>query len=74
MAASSFKKTEYPMPQGEVAKELAPYFQAIISAQSAILEQMGYSLDGDGEPSERADIEDRFIGMVNAAVIRARRG
>jgi hypothetical protein len=74
MASSSLKRTEYPIPQGEVAKELAPYFQAIIAAQSAILERLEYSVDGDGEPSEKADIEEQFMGMVNAAIIRTRRG
>lgn len=66
----AFKKIEFPKPKGEVAKELAPYFQAILMAQAAILERLEFSLDEGGEPSSKDDILDMLTANVNLATIR----
>jgi hypothetical protein len=66
----AFKKIEFPKPKGEVAKELAPYFQAILMAQAAILERMEFRLEEGGEPSSKDDILDMLTANVHIATLR----
>jgi hypothetical protein len=66
----AFKKIEFPKPKGDIAKELAPYFQAILMAQAAILERLEFKLDEGGEPSGKDDILDMLTANVHLATIR----
>jgi hypothetical protein len=68
--AMAFKKIEFPKPKGDIAKELAPYFQAILMAQAAILERLEFKLDEGGQPAHRDDILDMLTANVHLATIR----
>jgi hypothetical protein len=57
--------TGFPIPKSDTAKELAPYLQAILMGQAAILERLQYTPYEDGDPLAKDEILDWLIATVH---------